>query len=153
MTQIALIIRPAQPSDTESIAMMVLAMALESEGLQLSPETVRAGVQAVFEQPSRGTYWVVEADGQLIANTMVTEELSDWHNAPYWWIQSVYVTPGRRGQGVFQALLQAVEAEARKVGAKELRLYVERENERAIRTYEKCGFEGEHYRTMTKRLN
>jgi len=71
---------------------------------------------------------------------MITYEWSDWRNGTFWWIQSVWVEPAFRGQGVFKALYGHVEAKARQDGGVcGLRLYVEHENTRAQETYERCG--------------
>lgn len=145
-------IRKTHPHEADALASLILAMAWESEGRELNRDTLMAGIQAVFQNPALGTYWVVEADGQLIGCTLITVEWSDWNNAPYWWIQSLYIVPRHRGQGVFKRLLSALEANAKTQGVKELRLYVEQNNQRAIRVYQRTGFESEHYRCMTKPL-
>lgn len=62
-------------------------------------------------------------------------------NAEYWWIHSVYVEPDQRRQGVFKAMFDHVEAEARVAGAAGLKLYTESSNERAHRAYRERGME------------
>ena len=145
-------IRRARPEETPALVAMIQAMALESENRQLAPQTLQAGVAAVFENPALGTYWLVLNEGAPVGCTLMTVEWSDWNNAPYWWIQSLYVLPELRGQGLFQQLLAHLEAEAKASGVCEIRLYVERNNARAIRAYEKAGFEGDFYLCMTKDL-
>src|SRR3546814_3907296 len=67
---------------------------------------------------------------------MLTREWSDWRNGDWWWIQSVYVVPAWRRQGVFAALYRHVEELALATpGVVGLRLYVERGNDAARRTY------------------
>lgn len=146
-------IRIAQPNEAEALSELIVAMARESENRELNRETLLSGIQAVFINPALGRYWVMEQAGQLIACTLITVEWSDWNNAPYWWIQSLYIKPEFRGQGLFEELLSALESAANTSGVKELRLYVEQNNQRAIRVYERCGFESEHYRCMTKELS
>ncbi len=70
---------------------------------------------------------------------MVTFEWSDWRNADFWWIQSVYVHPDFRSAGIFKALYRHVEALALEAGACGLRLYVERDNARAQEVYRRLG--------------
>lgn len=153
MPVLPMTIRNAQPTDADALAELIMAMALESEGRELHRETLFSGIQAVFINPALGRYWVVERDSQLMACTLITVEWSDWNNAPYWWIQSLYIKPEFRGQGLFEEMLSALESAARTSGVKELRLYVEQNNQRAIRVYERCGFESDHYRCMTKELS
>lgn len=77
---------------------------------------------------------------------MVTSEWSDWRNGFFWWIQSVYVRPEYRRHGVYRSLHEHL----RKLAQTEpnicgLRLYVERENERAQSTYSRLGMHETHY--------
>ncbi len=146
-------IRPAQAGEVDAIVANTLAMALESEGKALEPATLTAGTRAVFHNPALGTYWVaIDASGRILANTLITVEWSDWNNVPYWWIQSLYIVPDCRGQGLFERLLETLEVAARRERVKEIRLYVEENNTRAIRAYQRNGFESGHYRTMIRDL-
>jgi GNAT superfamily N-acetyltransferase len=71
---------------------------------------------------------------------MLTVEWSDWRDGWFWWIQSVYVEPEHRRQGVYALLHRYVRELARRAGdVVGLRLYVERDNERARRVYERLG--------------
>ena len=143
-------IRKARSEEQGMLAELIQAMALESEGWQLDACTLAAGIRAVFERPERGTYWVLAEGTRLIGCTLITTEWSDWHNAAYWWMQSLYIRPESRGQGLLQALLKALEQEAQLSGVREIRLYVEKENARAIRAYEKSGFAESGYLMMSK---
>ncbi len=135
-----IMIRPAVRTDASAIAANNRATALETEGWDLEPGTALAGVEALFDEPARGFYLVAEADGAVVGQCMVTYEWSDWRNGNFWWIQSVYVRPGVRRQGVFRRLYRAVEeiAGARK-DVTGLRLYVELENRMALQTYLRLG--------------
>ena len=74
---------------------------------------------------------------------MITTEWSDWRNAYFWWIQSVYVAPGFRRLGVYRALDGHVRTEARKhPNVCGLRLYVDRDNRVAQAVY--AGLDMQH---------
>lgn len=141
-------LRRAVVSDASVIAEFNIAKALETEAKVLDPAIVQAGVLAVFAEERRGFYWVAERDGQVAASLMITYEWSDWRNADFWWIQSVYVRPQARRQGVFAALYRDIEHQARSAGACGLRLYVEVDNRNAINTYVSLGMSDAHYRVM-----
>ncbi len=147
-------VRPAHLADSPQLVLFLLAMAEESEGLRLDPDTVSLGVTRVFESPHIGHYWVLEdpETRTLVGMCLVTVEWSDWHNRFYWWLQSIYLQPAYRGQGLLQALLSHIEADATRQGVSELRLYVESENRRAIRAYEKQDYRSGHYLVMQKTL-
>ncbi|MBB1087279.1 GNAT family N-acetyltransferase [Lysobacter sp. SG-8] len=131
-------------------------MAWETEHKRLDAETVLAGVRAGIADPSRARYLVAMQDAPVAGNEvvsvpvgtlMLTREWSDWRNGDWWWIQSVYVAPAHRRAGVYRALYRHVEAQARATpGVIGLRLYVERENENAQRTYRALGMDDAGYR-------
>ncbi len=133
-------VRRATPEDTATIAEFNLAMAQETEDKGLDSETLFEGVAAGIADDLRGIYHVAEVAGEIAACLLVTREWSDWRNGWFWWIQSVYVLPKFRRQGLYSSLYTAVKASAseadRVVG---FRLYVEKENLRAQQTYEKMG--------------
>ena len=132
-------VRRATRRDADTLVAFNRAMADETEDRELDPATLREGVDALFDDPARGFYLIAQSGGRPAGALMVTFEWSDWRNAPFWWIQSVDVAPPLRGRGVYRALHARVEAEARRAGACGLRLYVEKQNERARRVYELLG--------------
>ncbi len=141
--------RAATAGDLDFIAQGNAAMALETEHKLLDPATVHAGVRAAFDDPARGRYFVAEIDGKVVGQLMITFEWSDWRNGVFWWIQSVYVEPPARRLGVFRALYGHVEGLARRTpGVCGLRLYVERDNIQAQRTYLGCGMVDAGYVVM-----
>lgn len=144
-------IRAAHAADAADIARFNAAMALETEHLALDPATLRAGVDAVLAQPRHGFYLVAEAGRRAIGCLMVTYEWSDWRNGQWWWLQSVFVDDAWRRHGVFHALYAEVERRARSTAdVIGVRLYVERDNARAQRTYAGLGMHETAYRVYEK---
>ena len=134
------LLRPATRADAPFIADFNARLADESEGLQLDHVRLRAGVEAVLADPTKGLYWVAEAEGVPVGQLMITWEWSDWRNGFFWWIQSVYVRSDWRGRGVFTSLYAFVrEQAARREDVCGIRLYVENHNEGAKRSYERLG--------------
>jgi GNAT superfamily N-acetyltransferase len=124
------------------------ALALETEGMVLPAERLEPGVRGVFEHPERGFYRIAEGRSGILGALLVTYEWSDWRNANFWWLQSVYVRPEARRSGVFTLLYRSVEAMARAAGACGLRLYVDAHNRPAQQTYRRLGMSEGHYRMM-----
>jgi GNAT superfamily N-acetyltransferase len=139
-------VRRAEPGDAGLIAGFNRAMARETEGRELAEDTVRAGVSAVMADAGHGFYAVAEIGTRVVGSLLVTFEWSDWRNARFWWIQSVYVVPGARRGGVYRALHGYVRREARAGGACGLRLYVESDNRTAQDVYVSMGMRASHYR-------
>jgi len=133
-------IRRAILPDSKALAEFNISMARETEGIELIPRVIRAGVETMIGNPQMGFYLVVEDAGDIQASLMVTTEWSDWRNGLFWWIQSVYVTEAYRRQGLYRELYERVkslaEAEKHVCG---FRLYVEHENLVAQKTYRSLG--------------
>jgi len=143
----AITIRQATLEDTEFLVAGNAAMALETEARTLDTHLLRAGVCAVFDDPTRGFYLIAELAGRPAGQMMITYEWSDWRNATFWWIQSVYTLPESRRRGVFQSLYGYIDAQARQRGdVCGLRLYVESHNYRAQAIYQRCGMHEAVYR-------
>ena len=139
-------IRPARRDDLDFLVDANAAMALETEDKPLDRDLLTRGVAAVFDDPARGFYLVAERAGERAGCLLITREWSDWRCGDWWWIQSVYVLPAVRRHGVFRALYDHVDAQARATpGVVGLRLYVEWENARAQATYRALGMEQVHY--------
>jgi GNAT superfamily N-acetyltransferase len=143
-------IREAKLSDTATIADFNARMALETEHRNLDIERVRLGVQALLSDPAKGAYFIAETEAEevaiIVGQLLITYEWSDWRNGNFWWIQSVYVAEGYRGQGIFRALFNHVDqlAKARN-DVCGLRLYVDAQNDSARKTYERLGMKRTNY--------
>ena len=141
--------RQATNSDAVIIADFNASMAKETENLELDRERLRKGTEALLADSSKGIYYLAETDGKVVGQLMITYEWSDWRNATFWWIQSVFVHPDYRQQGIFRSLYHHVESIARKRGdVCGLRLYVDTSNKHAQQTYESIGLKRSHYQMM-----
>ena len=142
-------IREADIADIEIITNFQLAMALESENLELDNNILSKGVKAVFEDSFKGKYYVAESDGQVVASLMTTYEWSDWRNGMVIWIQSVYVRPEFRKSGVFRRMYNHLKTLVETSNYyRGLRLYVDTSNKNAITVYQNIGMNGDHYRVF-----
>ena len=142
-------IREAHAHDRDLLAEWAIAMAWETEHKKLDPDTVRRGVAAGIADPAKARYFIAMDEANVagretiaapVGTLMLTREWSDWRDGEWWWIQSVYVPLAHRRKGVFAALYRHVEKLARdSAGIIGLRLYVERENDNARKTYASLG--------------
>ncbi|GIW88775.1 MAG: hypothetical protein KatS3mg108_3099 [Isosphaeraceae bacterium] len=141
-----LVIREARPDDAPAIAQLNARLAHETEGKLLDPAILARGVEAALRDPDRLRYWVAHINSTIAAQAAITREWSDWRNGWLWWLQSVYVLPAHRRQGLCRALISAIQAAARSqpdvIG---LRLYVEDQNLPAMATYQALGFAPARY--------
>jgi ribosomal protein S18 acetylase RimI-like enzyme len=147
-----MLIRKATSRDAAVVARFNIDLARETEHLRLDSKTVARGVKAVLRDAAKGIYFLAEcrtAEGktEIAGQLMITLEWSDWRNGTFWWIQSVYVRKEFRGRGIFRALYRHVVRLARRQkNVCGLRLYVEKDNAAAFRTYKKLGMKETYYR-------
>jgi ribosomal protein S18 acetylase RimI-like enzyme len=139
-------IRVAEKCDLASLVKFNQLMAWETEQKTLDESVLCKGVAALVADHNKGFYLVAEQDNNVVGSLMVTTEWSDWRNGVFWWVQSVYISPDFRRQGVYAQLYAEVKILAeQQQNVCGFRLYVEKENLIAQKTYESLGMEKSHY--------
>lgn len=139
-------IRKAKQSDLSTIVDFQLAMALETENLKLDKATVEKGVTAAFEDSAKGQYFITEIEDEIAASLMITYEWSDWRNGMVYWIQSVYVKAPYRRMGIYRKMYAHIQELVKEsTDVRGIRLYVDKTNLPAQKTYTNTGMNGEHY--------
>lgn len=144
-TDLDLTITRGNASDIEAIVRFQADMAMESEGTMLDMDRLTLGVTSAINDEQKGTYLVARANDTPIGSLMVTREWSDWNNQWYWWIQSVYVMPEYRNQGVYRAMYTTLKDMAEENGVSQVRLYADRTNHSAQQVYRRLGMTESHY--------
>ena len=144
-TDLDLTITRGKASDIEAIVRFQADMAMESEGTLLDVDRLTLGVTSAINDEQKGTYLVARANDTPIGSLMVTREWSDWNNMWYWWIQSVYVMPEYRNQGVYRAMYATLKDMAKENGVSQVRLYADRTNHSAQQVYRRLGMTESHY--------
>ena len=144
-----MLVRKEKAEELNSILNFQLAMAKETENIELDQSIVKRGITAVFEDPSKGCYFLVEEGGKVIGSLLTTYEWSDWRNGMILWIQSVYVIPGFRRKGAYSALYLHIKKMVNENPSMNgIRLYADKSNITAHKAYEKLGMNSDHYITF-----
>lgn len=139
-------IRKALNKDIDVIARYNYNLAYETENKILNMNILTKGVEAIIKDENKGIYHVCEINGEVVGQIMYTFEWRDWRNGTFLWIQSVYVNKEFRGMGVFKALYKFI----RDIADNDnnicgIRLYVEKENTIAKKTYKNIGMKECNY--------
>lgn len=144
-----MLVRKAKSEDLNSILEFQLAMAKETEGIDLVSSTVEKGVASVLKDSTKGNYYVAEKKEKIIGSLLTTFEWSDWRNGTVLWIQSVYVVPEFRRKGVYSQLYAHVKNLVQENhDLKGIRLYADKTNKGAHKVYQKLGMSPDHYVTF-----
>ena len=143
-------IREANSNDLPILVNNNQALAQETESLELNKNILRDGIEQALKR-RECHYFVAMMDENVVGQSMITYEWSDWRNGVIWWIQSVYVLPRYRKQGVFRSLFLHIENLARSnPQVKAIRLYVMSNNNTGQRTYKKLGMDDSGYIVFEK---
>ncbi len=120
-----------------------------------SPAVISDGSEAIFtadfdacvgDSPYVEGY-LFEEQGQILGYAMIARSFSTEFGKPCVWIEDIYVKEAYRGQGVGSRFFEFIEQANQGVL---FMLEVERDNARAIRVYEKCGYSELPYMEMKK---
>lgn len=146
-----LTVRQARTDDVDALVAFSSAMAWETEHRRLDATRLHEGTRTLLSTPSLGFFMVTEVRQSdrsvVVGQLMITYEWSDWRNGVFWWIQSVYVDPAWRRQGVFRRMHDAVVSQAKADHTVcGIRLYVEQDNHIAQTVYRGLGLSLSHYK-------
>lgn len=142
-------VRQATIADHQKIVEFQLAMANETEGIELDKQIVEKGVDSVITDATKGNYYVAEIDGEVVSSLLTTFEWSDWRNGTILWIQSVYVQPEFRRKGVYRSMYSHIKNMVMNDdNLNGIRLYADKSNHSAHNTYENLGMNQDHYITF-----
>jgi len=131
--------RAAEADLPELVELLRLLFTLEAD-FRFDPERQRRGLVAMLADPARRLVLAVEAGGAVIG--MATGQLlvSTAEGGPACVVEDVVVAATWRGQGLGGRMLDQVAAWARDRGATRLQLVADRENEPALRFYDRRGW-------------
>ncbi|HNP31284.1 MAG TPA: GNAT family N-acetyltransferase [Nitrospirales bacterium] len=147
-------------ADLNAIVSFNMALAKETENRALDVRVLESGVEALLKDDGKGWYAVAEKylDGGriiVVGQILLTFEWSDWRNGTFWWLQSVYVHPDHRQQGIFRQLYEYVRGQAHlnQDAICGFRLYVEEKNHQAHQAYDHVGFQETVYHMYEKEFS
>lgn len=142
-------VRKATLKDFDKLVQFQVEMAHETEGIELQIDPLEKGVKAVLNDPTKGQYYVAEINNKVVASLLTTFEWSDWRNGTILWIQSVYVMPKYRRRGVYRTMYAHIKSGVlASDNLNGIRLYADKKNSAAHKTYENLGMNQDHYITF-----
>jgi GNAT superfamily N-acetyltransferase len=131
------VIRPAEPSDTDLLFSMIMALAT----YERAPDQVAGSrellASALFGPEPSAEALVAERDGTPVGFALFYGTFSTWECRPGIWLEDLFVPEENRGAGVGFALLRELAAIALRRGATRLEWAALDWNEPALRFYER----------------
>lgn len=155
-------IRHAKDADVETIINFQIACAKETEDRDLFLPDIERAVSLIITSmltgplgpPILGEYIVVENQkNKIIACCLLQNQFSDWNNGYYMWIESCYVSPDYRGNGILQKMYLHAEQLAINTGKiLEIRSSVDLTNELMKKAIKKIGYNQTNYQIFSKKI-
>ncbi len=134
-------IKYANRGDAEAIVQFCLRGAKETLGKELDEGSLRDGISHVLRETA-DFYIVARLEAAYVGQLKVHRQYYDWYDTEFWWIEHVYVDPDYRRRGILKEMLQYIaDLAVARENVKYFLLFVSRTNERAIKAYEKFGFD------------
>ena len=135
-------VRPATPVDLDALVGLLKDLFALEPDFRFDPVRQRRGLALLLEDRLRRVALVAESGGVVVG--MVTGQLlvSTAECGGSVLVEDLVVRESERRRGTGRKLVRAVEAWARGRGATRLQLLADRENEAALRFYERLGWSG-----------
>lgn len=149
-TEMSTTIRKMTEDDRESVLEMMRVF-------YASPAVLSNGSEEIFSRDIDSCVnpcpylegYLFQDGGAVQGYAMVAKSFSTEFGRPCIWIEDLYIKPDHRGLGIGSRFFRFLEETYPNTV---LRLEVEEENFRAVRVYEKCGFDPLPYMEMKKIL-
>lgn len=141
-------IRKMEQSDREAVLQMMREFyASEAVSTSGSEEIFAADFAACVSESPYIEGYVLVWEGAVAGYAMLAKSFSTEFGKPCIWIEDLYLKKEYRGKGLGTVFLRFAEQKYR---GHLFRLEVEQENEAAVRTYKKCGYDFLPYAEMKK---
>ena len=115
-----------------------------------SDEIFKSDIEnCVSDNPFLEGYVFVE-DNKMLGYAMIAKSFSTEYGKQCLWLEDLYMKPESRGLGIGTKFFKYIENTYSNCI---IRLEVEEENQRAIHTYQKCGYDFLEYKEMKKILD
>ena len=142
------IVRTMTESDKEAVIEMMRVFyaspAVISDG---SEEIFLSDVENCINSNPYLEGYIIEDSSEIQGYVMIAKSFSTEFGKPCIWIEDLYIKEKHRGAGIGNMVMNFI---TQKYTDCIFRLEVEKENERAVKLYEKCGFEFLPYMEMKK---
>lgn len=144
-------LRAAATADLDDILPRTRALN-DHEGIKIDTPQLRAALEKLLADRSLGGVWVIESQGATVGYAIVTFGYDLEFGGRDAWLTELWVDELARGRGAGTTALALLEPELRALDVKAYHLQVRPEN-RAMRLYERAGFERVPRAILTRRLS
>lgn len=143
--------RPAKASDIDTVVEMMRRY-YAADGYSFIEADARNAALTLLQNEHLGRLWVVQMDGALVGYLAVTLGFSLEYRGQDAFIDELFISEAKRGQGLGREAVAVAEAYCREHGVQALHLEVEHHRTAAQTLYRRAGFSSHDRCLMTKLL-
>jgi len=144
--------RAATAADVPALLSMMRLLYAEDGG-RFEQAPAEEALRGLLADPSLGAVWIAEDEDGACGYVVMTVGYSLEFHGRDAFVDELFVSHGRRGQGLGAQALSLLEDECRARGARALHLEVTPTNEPALGLYRRHGFELRGRSLMTKPID
>jgi ribosomal protein S18 acetylase RimI-like enzyme len=142
----------ADASHIPALLRMMRGLAQQPPELPFDEEEVGAALVEFLAHPDYGRAWLIWVGRQIVGYVILTLGYSFEYRGRDAFIDELYIGPEFRRQRLGTQAMEFLEERARAMGVNALHLEVDRENEPALKLYQKKQYADHHRYLMTKWL-
>ncbi len=145
-------IRKIEKKDSNVVLEMMKAFYDSPAIIEKAPESVlRKDIEDCIGELPFIEGFVFEEEGKLLGYAMVAKSYSTEYGGICIWVEDLYLLPECRGKGIATKFFEHIESIYGDEAVR-FRLEVAKDNENAIKSYEKSGYKKLDYAEMTKEM-
>ena len=119
---------------------------------QPDPGKQKRALEAILANPTIGKLFVAREGSRVVAMASLLYTVSTAEGGKAAWFEDLVVLPEYRRQGIAEAMLKHVIAQARAEGVLRITLLTDMQNERAQAMYRRVGFVGSPMKPMRLKI-
>ena len=141
MTAEEITVRGAEPSDVDDLVELLKVLFTIEEDFSFNEAVQARGIELLLSrQGQERQVFVAEKEGKVVGMCSIQTLISTAEGGLVGLVEDVVVRDGYRGNGIGNALMDAVGSWARSHGLKRLQLLADRDNTPALKFYESRGW-------------
>lgn len=142
----------AKSADLPQLVELLRILFTDEVEFSPDPDKQKRALEAILANPAVGKVYVAREGKRVAAMASLLFTISTAEGGKAAWFEDLVVLPEYRRQGIAEAMLKHVIAQARAEGVVRITLLTDMQNERAQALYRRAGFVGSPMRPMRLKM-
>jgi ribosomal protein S18 acetylase RimI-like enzyme len=143
---------PAKSADLPQLVELLGILFTQEAEFSPDADKQKRALEAILANPAQGRIFVAREGKRVVAMASLLFTISTAEGGKAAWFEDLVVLPSHRSQGIAEAMLKEIIAQARADGVLRITLLTDMQNERAQALYRRAGFVGSPMRPMRLKM-